>query len=69
MYEGGGGGEERHFCLKTRLRTFLKIKFFCMTFWLSLAPNKHEDYFSRIFLKILQSGWGEVEGIFVLEQS
>ena len=49
----GGEGEERHFCLKTRLRTFLEIKFFCMTVWRYSASSKREDLFLRIFLKIL----------------
>ena len=66
-----GGGEAGTFCLKTRLRTFLKIKYFCMTVLLHLTPNKCEDHFLRIdiFSKILQGGWGEVEDIFVLKQS
>ena len=59
-------GEERHFCLKTRLRTFLEVKSFCVTGWLYVAANKRKDHFLRIFSKILR---GEAEGIFVLQQS
>ena len=59
VWNGGGRGEERHFCLKTRLRTFLEIKFFCVTVWLHSAPNKREDHFLRICSKILRGGWGE----------
>ena len=61
---GGGVEEERHFCLKTKLRTVLEITFFCVTFWLYSSPSKCENHFLHIFSKILQGG--DFEGIFVL---
>ena len=70
VYGGRGRvGEERHFCLKTRLGTFLEIKFFCVTLWLNLTQNKCEDCFLCIFSKILQGRWDDIERIFVLQQS
>ena len=68
---GGRGreGEERNFRLKTRLVTFLEIKFFCVTLWLNLTPNKCENCFLYIFSKILRGSWEEIERIFVLQQS
>ena len=53
----GGEGEERHICLKTRLRTFLLVKFFCMIVLLHSVLNKREDHFLRVFSKILRGEW------------
>ena len=37
---------------------FFGDKFFCWTFGLYSAPNKHKGQFLRMFSKILWGGWG-----------
>ena len=53
--------EEMRFCLKTRFRTFLKVRFFCVTVWLYSTPNKCEDHFFAYIQRFCRVGGGRLK--------